>query len=272
MKLKYSSRVLASMLAVGLAGTLALNSPASSKTITGNTDGISFETISQSCSVGATLEIQKQKHKPYQNAAPENIPAGVISGLTFEALHIRDVDITTNEGWHLATSLTLKEAENRGYVERFTAVTNVEGIAQFEENLPVGLYLIREVTPSNPHEDHRTSEPFLTTLPVGNAAGDAWQCDVVIKTKESPDPDPTPTPPTPTPPTPTPPTPIPPVVPPVTTTHQPEEEDSKTPDKESPRSNVLASTGANILWLLGGAILVIIAGVIFVARGRKSQK
>ncbi|WP_231107877.1 hypothetical protein [Corynebacterium glutamicum] len=138
--------------------------------------------------------------------------------------------------------------------------------------LPVGLYLIREITPENPHKDYKTSEPFLITLPVGNVTGDAWQCDVVIKTKETPDPDPDPTP---TPTSPQPPTstettttplvPTPPITPPA------EDITGSTTEKDPSRPSILASTGANVLWLVGGALLAVIAGVFFVLRGRRSK-
>ncbi|WP_231107876.1 hypothetical protein [Corynebacterium glutamicum] len=111
MNLLSSRRIMASMLTVGLAGSLAFAGPVSARTITGNVSDVSFETISQSCINGISLEIQKQKHKPYQNAQPGNIPAGVISGLTFEALLINDVDITSDEGWNLANSLSVKQVE-----------------------------------------------------------------------------------------------------------------------------------------------------------------
>lgn len=274
MNLLSSRRVMASMLTVGLAGSLAFAGPVSARTITGNVSDVSFETISQSCINGISLEIQKQKHKPYQNAQPGNIPAGVISGLTFEALLINDVDITSDEGWNLANSLSVKQSEERGFSQRFTAETDVAGAAKFQKLLPVGLYLIREITPENPHKDHKTSEPFLITLPVGNVTGDAWQCDVVIKTKETPDPapdpDPTPTPTSPQPPTSTETTTTP-LVPTSPITPPPEDISGSTPEKDPSRPSILASTGANVLWLVGGALLAVIAGVFFVLRGRKSN-
>lgn len=271
-------RAVASMIVAGVIGTSAFSAPVAARTVTGNAAGLSHASIQQTCPYGVSLEVQKQAHRPYQNMHPSDIPAGVISGLTFEALRVDGVDITTAAGWSAATGMSVGQAQDRGFEDLFTAVTDVEGIARFDENLPVGLYLIREITPANPHENHRTSRPFLSTLPVGDAMGERWLCDVKIKTKEKPE-KPTTPPKTPPPPVTTTTPKVPPVttttpkVPPtpgVTTSTPPATTTQEVPPPvpDQPGRTPLAYTGANVLWLVALATLLIAGGAFLRLRRR----
>lgn len=239
------------------------------RTVTGNIVSITPEDITGSCPAGATLQVEKQKHRPYQNAASQDIPPGVISGITFEALRVEGVDTTTTAGWQQAQGITVEQAGGMNLSGPFTAVTDVAGIARFSGTLPVGLYLIREVIPSSPHPNYRQSAPFLATLPVGNATGDAWQCDVVIKTKEKPEKPPVTTTTTTPPATTKPPT-------PTTTTTTPTPTTTPvtpgTPPTQTPPRTPLASTGASVLGIVLAALGLMTVGGLLLYRRRSLRR
>lgn len=247
----------------------ALTGAVDARTVTGNVGSLSPESIVQACPADITLQVEKQKHRPYQNTAGADIPAGVISGLTFEAQRVNGVDITTAEGWAEARDLSVDDAIALGLGTAHIAVTDVNGVARFPGTLPVGLYLVREIAPESPHADYKQSEPFLVTLPVGNATGDAWECDVVIKTKEEP------TAPTTTPSVPT--TTV--TVPPETTTPTPTPSEPGTPvtttpvtpPTTTPPRTPLASTGASVIGVVLAAAALLAGGGFLVFRRRSQQ-
>lgn len=245
--------------------------------MTGNVTALSPEDIAGSCTTGGSLKVNKQQHKPYQNADPANIPAGIISRITFEAHLLEGIDITTPDGWERASKVGIDEAQGLPVAQTFTAVTDVEGSAQFNSGLPVGVYLIREVPPQSPHENYRKTRDFLVTIPVGSAKGEYWNCDVNINTKDEPSTPPvTSTPPTETTTTGTTPPSTPPSTPPVTTTPVTTTPVTTTPvtttppappSKDTPRSP-LPMTGANVTVAVVVALALITAGTVLVRRRR----
>lgn len=265
----FGRRLAAGLLTAALALPLS-PSFAEARTVTGNVTALSPEDIAGACTTGGSLKVNKQQPKPYQNADPSDIPAGIISGITFEAHLLGGIDITTPDGWERAAKLNIDEAQDLPVTQTFTAVTDLEGSAQFTSGMPVGVYLIREVPPQSPHENYRKTRDFLVTIPVGSAKGEYWNCDVDINTKDEPSTPPvTSTPPTETTTTETTPPSTPPSTPPATTppVTTPPATTPPPPSKDTPRGP-LPMTGANVTVAVVVALALIAAGTLLVRRRR----
>lgn len=98
-----------------------------------------------------------------------------------------DADLKTNEGWRKASKIAAGTETatviNITSDQKFlTVTTNGDGVATAK--LPLGLYRVTELAAPG-HEVNAT--PFYVTLPMTNVKGDAWNYDVHVYPKNTPD-------------------------------------------------------------------------------------
>ena len=184
-----STRVTAAIgaLALGILGAVAVSAPASAAPGPNLTPGDT-----------GTITIHKHK-QPLVSGAPatgadQGILPDPIAGVVFSVTPVNDVDLFTNEGWddaadlasglagasdpdeYIADNLTLGTAVN-------LAATNPQGVA-VSGALPIGLYLVREV--SGPANIVAPAAPFLVTVPLPPLeAGDGWNYAIHVYPKNA---------------------------------------------------------------------------------------
>lgn len=98
-----------------------------------------------------------------------------------------DADLKTNEGWSKASKIaagteTATVINITSDQKSLTVTTNGDGVATAK--LPLGLYRVTELAAPG-HEVNAT--PFYVTLPMTNVKGDAWNYDVHVYPKNTPD-------------------------------------------------------------------------------------
>jgi fimbrial isopeptide formation D2 family protein/LPXTG-motif cell wall-anchored protein len=184
-----STRVTAAIgaLALGILGAVAVTAPASAAPGPNLTPGDT-----------GTITIHKHK-QPLTSGAPatgadQGILPDPIAGVVFSVTPVDDVDLFTNEGWddaaelaaglagaadadeYIADNLNLGTAAN-------LAATNAQGVA-VSSALPIGLYLVREV--SGPANIVAPAAPFLVTVPLPPLeAGDGWNYAIHVYPKNA---------------------------------------------------------------------------------------
>ncbi|WP_257181626.1 SpaH/EbpB family LPXTG-anchored major pilin [Corynebacterium cystitidis] len=114
---------------------------------------------------------------------------GPVAGMTFTAKQVKDVDLTTNEGWRKVADTKVQDflpgGINAGKLESepHRATTGEDGKAHFN-GLPLGLYLIEEEVPKNYNSHLTPINPFLVTLPRTDTVNrDYWVYDVTVYPK-----------------------------------------------------------------------------------------
>lgn len=265
-----SSKMGAGLAACAVTGLLISGvSVAEARTVTGNTDGLSLESID--CAGAATLTIVKTPRGVYENKPLSALPEYLVSGFRFSVTRIEGVDITTREGQEKARELSVEEAKKLLSGDSVEIVTDARGRAT-ATGLQEGLYLVHEEGPTKQVEGQWFSKDFLIVVPVGSASEESkeWQCDVVVISKDSPRE--TPPPPTtvtttttpPFPPATTPPFPpatTPRITPPPSTVTPPATvpPTQPVPPNENTPPSRLVNTGANVLGVVGvGAVLLLV--------------
>jgi fimbrial isopeptide formation D2 family protein/LPXTG-motif cell wall-anchored protein len=124
-----------------------------------------------------------------------------LQGAEFEIKKVSTIDLTTNAGWvdagrlaaafntaqALPGDLTIAQAESAVTGAGFTVpgsgmsrTTDSAGLAS-AVGLDIGVYLVSEK--KAPANVSRMSEPFLITLPMENAAGNAWNYNLHVYPK-----------------------------------------------------------------------------------------
>lgn len=141
----------------------------------------------------ANLTIHKYSHKldgSEKNGNGEALtPAPTfrtVPGAQYKIERI-DADLKTNEGWRKASKIaanpeTATVINITGTEKSRTVTTNGEGVATTK--LPLGLYRVTELAAPGHEVD---AKPFYVTLPMTNAKGDAWNYDVHVYPKNTPD-------------------------------------------------------------------------------------
>lgn len=271
-------RVLSAVIALVLAVAMATMTVASAAaaTIVGTIGGL--EPGSIDADAKASLTISVTGANPFDDEDEDELPRGGVEGFTFTAYRIADVDLTTIEGWNRAEDYTLTAAKNADHSHEFTATTDANGFAYFQD-IPVGLYYVTAAVPNDNNHSYKMPQDMLLTVPVGQSTDDAvfWQYDVSIKAKYAPDK-----------PIIIPPIPIPVPVPnpgdpgreggvlPKTPEggvldKQPTQEvEAKTPEG-GVLDKQLAETGASVIWIAAIAVLLILTGFILLAKKRRDD-
>ncbi|WP_214468430.1 SpaH/EbpB family LPXTG-anchored major pilin [Microbacterium flavescens] len=189
MNTSISKRVTAAIgaIALGIIGAVALTVPASAASGPNLTPGDT-----------GTITIHKHE-QPLISGAPatganQGILPDPIAGVVFSVTPVEDVDLLTNGGWDdaadlaaglaaasdadqfIADNLSLGTAVNLG-------ATNGDGVAA-SGALPIGLYLVREV--SGPANIVAPADPFLVTVPLPPlTAGGDWNYGIHVYPKNS---------------------------------------------------------------------------------------
>jgi LPXTG-motif cell wall-anchored protein len=118
-----------------------------------------------------------------------------LSGAVFTATQVSGVDLTTPEGWTLATNLTPQTASTRLASTSFTSTpSSANGTANFTVDpalyptgMPIGLYYVQETV--LPEEATNPTAPFLVSLPLPTgpvgAPANQWIYDVHVYPKNA---------------------------------------------------------------------------------------
>lgn len=119
-----------------------------------------------------------------------DMPADAVAlpGVVFTASRVTDVDLTTNEGWQQATKYQRNLEEARAHLgETHTSAPTDEQGRTSIEGLPLGLYLVREVSVSDGGGDDLTvprAKDFLVTVPMTDPASrTSWMYDIHVYPK-----------------------------------------------------------------------------------------
>ncbi|MEZ2189678.1 pilin N-terminal domain-containing protein [Corynebacterium sp. CCM 9204] len=253
------------LVAAGLLST-ALVAPggmivAQARTITGEVADLTIESIDAGQKAGLKILT------PDAATAP-------LAGVTYIVERIDGIDLTTKEGWDRAVALTENQARTASKSHTFTAVTDGNGLATFEE-LPVGVYFITEELPSDAPRNHRKSKPMILTLPVGDPDTGAWQYEVKLTAKGQPGSEPTGSSGTGTLIVPIP---VPVPVPPGKTSENPPPPDTPVEPpvikKGPPKKGIpgLPDTGASVFGVIGIGLVLMVLGIFLLRYRRKDKK
>lgn len=193
MKKSISTRLTAAVgaLALGILGAVAITAPASATEPVG--PGPNLKPGDKGT---ITIHKHEQPTVPGDPASGEDqgILPNPIQGVVFSVTPVTDVDLLTNTGWdeaadlseglaaasdpaaYITANLTLGAAQN-------LAATDAQGVAKSNQ-LPIGLYLVREV--SGPASIVSKAAPFLVTVPLPPlTAGGDWNYNIHVYPKNA---------------------------------------------------------------------------------------
>lgn len=113
--------------------------------------------------------------------------AGIpLDGIAFDVYKIKDIDLSTIDGWKTYGELDPKKANEyateANYVKTLTTANG--GVAS--DTLPIGVYVVKEnlsKSEPNPAGTYTPAAPFITALPFTNKEGTAWNKDVHVYPK-----------------------------------------------------------------------------------------
>ncbi|WP_291040055.1 SpaH/EbpB family LPXTG-anchored major pilin [Herbiconiux sp.] len=126
---------------------------------------------------------------------PSSTNLGIpLSGAVFTATQVAGVDLTTPEGWAIATNLTPQTASTRLSSSTFTSTpSSSNGTATFPADpdfptgMPIGLYYVQETV--LPADATNPVAPFLVSLPLptgpSGAPANQWIYDVHVYPKNA---------------------------------------------------------------------------------------
>lgn len=234
------------MLAAGMVVSSGSIAMAADKPITGNISKLKYGDIP--CST-ASFELKKPVHDDFAGIPIEELPEGLISGVTYKAELLDGIDLNTLEGWNKVEGLTVEAAKSIDVGAIYRAKTNKEGRALFS-NLPVGAYLVSEETAENVPEGYHASDPFLLTAPIGTAKSEMWLCNFFMIIKELPD---------------LPPLPDRPIQPPTAAPPAP----AAPENPKKPGINGLVNTGASVIGIAVIALGLSVLGVVLIRRKKR---
>jgi LPXTG-motif cell wall-anchored protein len=118
-----------------------------------------------------------------------------LPGAVFTATQVAGVDLTTNEGWTIASNLTPQTASTRLGSTSFTSTpSSANGTANFTVDpalyptgMPIGLYYVQETV--LPADATNPTAPFLVSLPLptgpAGAPANQWIYDVHVYPKNA---------------------------------------------------------------------------------------
>lgn len=258
---------------IALSATPFSELPAQARTVTGNASAAIVSQLDPN-RLGS-LEIKFKGDNPYDDLEPgEDLPAP-IQGRTYQIRLVENLDITDPANWSLIETIDVEDIDNYQLGQPRTAITNSEGIARFD-NLPIGVYLVEDITPPREGYTKTKSAPFLVTVPIGDPDSGGWDYSVQIVPKNLPEeqPDDNLTTIPSVPPETTPRTP-----PGTTVTEEPSEPGKPSTPREEPGQpgtggqpgsptglGALASTGASVLGIVGLGAAMLILGAFLVRR------
>lgn len=116
---------------------------------------------------------------------PITVPgdANPLNGVVFSVQQVTDINLTTVAGWTAAQALTPAEAASGNLGADLGGATGPNGVLEITENLPVGLYLVRETSAGN-NNIVSPAAPFLVAIPQPRGEGD-WNYKVHVYPKNS---------------------------------------------------------------------------------------
>lgn len=116
----------------------------------------------------------------------QNVAGTPLNGIAFDVYKVRDIDLSTIEGWKKYSQLDPTNvdqyATDANYVKTLTTANG--GVAS--DTLPIGVYVVKEnLSKSNPDPagTYSPAAPFMTALPFTNEEGTGWNKDVHVYPK-----------------------------------------------------------------------------------------
>ena len=105
------------------------------------------------------------------NGTAQNVTRPPLAGAVFTLCKVDGIDLATAAGWTAAAGKTTANSACAAGTTR-TVETGSNGLAKFE-NLPIGLYLVKETTKPSGVPETSPAADFLVTIPFPSKAGDA---------------------------------------------------------------------------------------------------
>ena len=128
-----------------------------------------------------SLTVTKTSPNPYDDVADGELPAGPVDGMRFTLDRV-DVAYATRDDARAASQMSLAKAEETGFSRQYTAVTDQQGDAIFDDVAP-GLYRLSETVPDDGKYNYRQSGDVLLLLPLVSGRGCTVQYDSVLVAK-----------------------------------------------------------------------------------------
>lgn len=167
---------------------------AKSEVVTGDITGLNPAAIDPAA-VGK-LHITKTGGNPFDEPAAGQLPVGPVAGQIIQISRVKGVNLVGAD-WERIRRMSVSEAKNNGLETAKTMAADGSGKVVFS-NLPVGLYLVSDRKPADTSHKYPRIQPFLITVPTGNANLHTWNFNTEVTPKmmpeETPAPGPSPNP------------------------------------------------------------------------------
>lgn len=151
-------------------------------------DGVRVSDSTIDTSATGTLTIYKRAN-PDETQDPTGeavnpVPGDALPGAGFTLYKVTNADLSTNEGIAAASNLTVATAQ-QGEAVGAEQITDAEGKANWE-NLPVGVYILRETTTPEGYSPAADSLVFVPmTRANAEAGGTQWLYDITAYPKNT---------------------------------------------------------------------------------------
>jgi LPXTG-motif cell wall-anchored protein len=168
--------------AIGVLGIVATATPAAAA---GNIDPSQPRSFTVHLSqVDATSPLT-----PGTGQRNDTLQGAPISGVTFRATLVPNINLETASGWAAAAALNPSTDGSRATGTTYSATTDSTGAAAFGSTLPVGVYYVQVDRASLPATVTNPTLPFFVTLPfptgVAGTPSNTWVYDVHVYPKNS---------------------------------------------------------------------------------------
>ena len=151
-------------------------------------DGVRVSDSTIDTSATGTLTIYKRANpdatQDPTGEAVNPVPGDALPGAGFTLYKVTNADLSTNEGIAAASNLTVATAQ-QGEAVGAEQITDAEGKANWE-NLPVGVYILRETTTPEGYSPAADSLVFVPmTRANAEAGGTQWLYDITAYPKNT---------------------------------------------------------------------------------------
>lgn len=168
------------LISTGVGAPVVSAPVADAQVVAGNDKGLNIENFIPQLNQ-LNLTVKKVPANPNDQIPAGQLPPGGVEKIPFTLYRVQDLDVTTTAGREAAKTMTVADAQAKGWDAVTMQVTNANGETRFT-GLNPGLYLLKESVPDSEH-DYRTSDPQLILLPLADSPNGSFETDSLIVTK-----------------------------------------------------------------------------------------
>lgn len=143
-------------------------------------DGDGLDTSAMDVTERGTLTVIKSGDNPFDDPVPGGKPNGPVEGQQIRISKVPNISLQ-GANWQDLNRLRLKELAPKA-LPVTVAVTDEAGKAVFRD-LPVGMYLVDELSPADTTHKYRQIAPFLVTIPIADPQRAQWSYRFVVTPK-----------------------------------------------------------------------------------------